>query len=508
MAYSSNGVTYGQPLTAYGREFRKNPDQISKDDFEEMKDLDDDKAEKKLAEIRKGAELQDANPFMPEDRACQDCFWVLLFLLVVGATVAAGVMYFDTLVEKVQEHHAEADDHAEIADQANPKAIIGAGMLGGAGAVVFSMLFVMCAHRFPGPVVYATLFFSPCLLILSGIALILFSPESIAIGAVFLFLGVCFASCVMCCWRRYIPFMIILTECVAGVGEDHPGMIFVAIVGAIFGVVWSLTCFVSFVATHMEFEEELSDQNANVAYVLYGLCCFVCIWGHQVIDNVCHVAYCGVFGRWYFRGDTQEAVVCPSLKVALGPSLGSICLGSFLVAAVRAVEMVARQIRRSAQEEGNIILCVVMTIVTCIISCIGDILEYFNSWAYVQCAVRGTDFCTSARITYSMIKLSNLHFIITDLLLDSIQTLGALMCALFGAAVGVGAAFVMAGGNLVTLIAAGICGFFTGLMAGSVALAFLTSGVKTILMCWADAPDRLQNQEIYSEFEKRVRQID
>lgn len=507
---------YSAPLAASGRELRKNPANITKDDFEETRDLDDDKAEKKLEEIRRGAALQDENPYMPEERPWQDIAWVLFFMLTVGGTVAVGFLHFGALMKKAQEHQAEADEQEKIVHE-NPKAIILGGMAGGAGAIAFSYVFVAVAHRFPKPTVYVTLFFSPCLMMVVGAGMVAFSAGNqimMVFGAIFFFFGACYASCVLCCWRDYIPFMIILTECVAGVGEDHPGMIFVAVVGAFFGLVWIVACGIAFISTYMRYEEELSDQDQNVKYALYGFCCFVYIWGHQVMDNVCHVAYCGVFGRWYFRGDQNgEAIVAPSLKVALGTSLGSVCLGSFLVALVRAVEMTARMIRKQAQEDGNYILCIIMCVVECIISCIGDILEYFNSWAYVQCAVRGTNFCTSARITYSMVKLSNLGYIITDLLLDPLQNLGALMCGIFGGAVGVGAAFIINGagsaGMAYTLLAAGICGFLLGLMAGSVALTFIASGVKTILMCWADAPDRLQNSQpdIYVEFEKRALQL-
>lgn len=499
-------------MTAYGREFRKNPDSITKHDFEDTAGLDDDKAERKLAEMRRGAELQDENPPLPEERACQDCAWMLFFILTAGATLAAGFTYLGALTEKAEEHQAEADEQEQIM-QASPKAIIGAGVAGAAGAVACSLLFVAAAHRFPKPTVYATLLFSPCVMMAVGAGMMFFSAGNFLIlilGAVIFFISMCYASCVFCCWKDYIPFMVILTECVAGVGEDHPAMILVAVVGAFLGVVWTVVCLIAFISTYLEYEEELNDQDKNVKYVLYGLCCFIYFWGHQVVDNVCHVAYCGVFARWFFRGDNGEAVVGPSLKVAVGTSLGSICLGSFLVAAVRAAEMVARQCRREAEEDGNYVLCIIMCIITMIIQCIGDILEYFNSWAYVQCAVRGTNFCTSARITYAMVKLSNLGYVITDLLLDSLQGLGAFMCAIFGGAVGVGTALSLSAGDTVTLFCAGICGFLTGFMAGSAALGFISSGVKTILMCFADTPERLakSHPEIYSEFEKRVRRLD
>merc|ERR1712005_21106 len=92
-------------------------------------------------------------------------------------------------------------------------------------------------------------------------------------------------------------------------------------------------------------------------------------WGGQVANNICHVTYCGVFGRWYFGGQDDSdsdvgGVVAslgkgtpntlgPSLTVALTTSLGSICCGSFLVAVVRALESVASQMKQDAASSNN-----------------------------------------------------------------------------------------------------------------------------------------------------------
>ncbi|CAK0837868.1 unnamed protein product [Prorocentrum cordatum] len=171
-------------------------------------------------------------------------------------------------------------------------------------------------------------------------------------------------------------------------------------------------------------------------------------------------------------------------------SVGSLSLS---ISCVRSHRILGRT------QDANYLLCVVMYIVTCIITCIGDILEYFISWAHVK----------SAWFTYSMVKLSNSGFIITDLL-DSIQGVGAFMCALFGAVASVGAVFLIPAGNVPTRVAAGICGFLTGPLAGSVAPAFRTSCAEALPMCWADAPHSLRasHQVVYSEFEKRVHQMD
>merc|ERR1712187_543743 len=92
-------------------------------------------------------------------------------------------------------------------------------------------------------------------------------------------------------------------------------------------------------------------------------------------------------------------------------------------------EQMARQVRRDAQADGNIVACIVALIITCIISCIGDILEYFNDWAYVQCAIRGVSFMDAASITYSMMTCANMKYVLSDLLLNSVVSMGSFIVA-------------------------------------------------------------------------------
>merc|ERR1719272_56493 len=161
----------------------------------------------------------------------------------------------------------------------------------------------------------------------------------------------------------------------------------------------------------------------------------------MVASNVCHVTYCGVFGRWYYKKD-KGSMLRKSVGVALTTSFGSIVLGSFLVAFVRALEATVRSARRDAQQEGNMVCCVMLLLVECFIGCIGDILEYFSEWAYVQCAVRGGSFFEAARITLTFFTCANVQYILSDLLLNSVVNLGTLLCACTGAAAGAGAGYI------------------------------------------------------------------
>jgi len=339
-------------------------------------------------------------------------------------------------------------------------------------------------------------------------------------GGLLVAVGCCMLVCTFCCWRHLIPFMIMLTEVVATIMSEHPAMVLISLVGGALSIVWTLACSLAFMGvylTHFADWKDLNNNNnpddqdngvekANVSYPIIFITSLLFIWGGQVAYNICHVTYAGVFGRWYYAKD-KGSVTLPSIKVALTTSYGSICLGSLLVAIVQAVEATVRAMRRDAQEEGNMVLCVILCLVECVINCIGDILEYFSEWAYIQCAIRGVSFCDAARITYSMCTCANMQYILRDMLLGSLVSLGSMMCAFVGCLSGGAFGYFMDTGHP-ELIYAGLgIGFLVGMLAGSCAVSIINSGIKTILMCWAENPEFLKESrpELHREFCQRIR---
>uniref|UniRef100_A0A7S3GYN8 Choline transporter-like protein n=1 Tax=Spumella elongata TaxID=89044 RepID=A0A7S3GYN8_9STRA len=175
-----------------------------------------------------------------------------------------------------------------------------------------------------------------------------------------------------------------------------------------------------------------------------------------------------------------------------------------MVAAVRALEFVIRQARVEAQQDGNAVCCVILLLLECVVSCLGDMLEYFSEWAYVQCAVRGVSFIEAARITYSMMTCANMQYVISDLLINSVVNLGAIFSGAVGGGVGAAAGWAIAGES--AALSGAVIGGWSGLVAGSAAVGVLSSGAKTMLALWAEDPEPLRRlrPEMHEELERRI----
>merc|ERR1711879_1101116 len=130
---------------------------------------------------------------------------------------------------------------------------------------------------------------------------------------------------------------------------------------------------------------------------------------------------------------------------------------------------------------GNAVCCVLLLVLQCVVQCFGDILEYFSEWAYVQCAVRGTSFMDSARITYSLMTCASLEYVVQDLLVNSVVNLGAFICAGAGCMAGVGIGFFVGVSKSNAKVMGAVLGSWVGLLAGGAAMSVISSGIKTIL---------------------------
>jgi len=419
-----------------------------------------------------------------EGRRCVDVIWGLAFILVAGGVGVLAVMGFSEL-----DHLDEMGK--SLADSIQPAII--AGVVSAVSALVFLQL----KQIFPVAMVWTALLLTPIMLVVGGAVICVLLPEFLIVGAVMALVGLMLGACMVFCYKSMVPFTVMVLEMVVHVTKMHAGMMLVSIFGSVLSCVWVLAVCFAAIASFVQLRgsgtstdnEDMEEQAFLFIFVL------ICTWGSYVCVNICHVACSGVFGKWYYGMDQTGAPVGSSLKMALTKSFGSICLGSLLVAIVRAMEAVARSIKNRAQQEGNVVLCIVAAILECVVRCIGDMLEWFNSFAYVQCALRGLCFCDAARATYALCTYANVRGIVATCMVGWVAGLGSLFCALLGTCA------TLPFHNPV----ATVLGFITAVVVGGGALQVIDSGATTIMVCWAENDGMLrQNRpELHAAFLER-----
>ncbi|KAI8848389.1 plasma-membrane choline transporter-domain-containing protein [Chytridium lagenaria] len=212
---------------------------------------------------------------------------------------------------------------------------------------------------------------------------------------------------------------------------------------------------------------------------------FILYWTMEVIRNTIHVSVSGTFATVYFTGVTlpnskkisvpDTHITLKSTRRALTTSFGPICFGSLLVALIATLRAVADQSRADSAQNGNILCCLLSTCLSCILSCIQDILEYFNKYAYTQVAIYGKSYCVAARDTWRLVKARGLEAVVNDSLIGNISP----------------------DISETTINYAVVCmiSFVIGVWLFLILAEVVTSGVATTYVCLAEDPATLARQQ-------------
>jgi hypothetical protein len=130
---------------------------------------------------------------------------------------------------------------------------------------------------------------------------------------------------------------------------------------------------------------------AAVAWMVCASC--VLSWAVFLAFEVRLFTIAHTVSRWYalpVGARLQGQPIREAMAVAVGPSFGSLCLGS---AVLTAADM-ARQAAESARRQGGgLLACLIASVV----ACVSEILRLLTRFATVRCAITGEDFMAAAR---------------------------------------------------------------------------------------------------------------
>jgi Plasma-membrane choline transporter len=288
----------------------------------------------------------------PPQRQFRDVFWAILFvahLVAILALIAVGMSSLDL---------SAGSGYSQILVLVS---------VTGVTAVILSTAALSFMMKNTETLVQMALIFS----VLSSLAIgvVGFMMGSILLGCVGLFsflLGMCYAKMV---WHR-IPFAAANLRTGLTAVRANLGVVVLAYLMLALAFGWTMLWFLGVGSS-------LQANNLAVVFLLF----VSYYWTHEVFQNIVHVSVAGVVGTWWFV--TEEAnsfcskAVGDSFFRAVTYSFGSICLGSLLVAIVKALRSLEYYTRDN--DDFQFLSCIIQ----CLLGCLESILEEINKWAYV-----------------------------------------------------------------------------------------------------------------------------
>ncbi|KAJ8445361.1 hypothetical protein Cgig2_010719 [Carnegiea gigantea] len=136
-------------------------------------------------------------------------------------------------------------------------------------------------------------------------------------------------------------------------------------------------------------------------------------WTGAVLCNTVHVIVSGMVFLVLIHGDQGTASMPPnslmkSLRYAVTTSFGSICYGSLFTAAIRTLRWEIRGFRSKIGNNECLLCCIDF-----VFHMVETLVRFFNKYAYVQIAVSGKSFNSSARDAWELFQSTGVEALVT-----------------------------------------------------------------------------------------------
>ncbi|KAG0559037.1 hypothetical protein KC19_10G073600 [Ceratodon purpureus] len=166
-------------------------------------------------------------------------------------------------------------------------------------------------------------------------------------------------------------------------------------------------------------------------------------WTTQFITACCLTTIAGAVAAYYWaRGESSDMGWLPvlsSAKRVFRYSLGSMALGSLIVAIIEMIrfllELLRKKLKALEAAPGGCLISICCCCAQCCLGCIEWTIKFINRNAYIVIAISGKGFCRAAEKATGLIVNNVLRVAAVNIISDMILFLGkvvvSLACALF-----------------------------------------------------------------------------
>jgi len=140
---------------------------------------------------------------------------------------------------------------------------------------------------------------------------------------------------------------------------------------------------------------------------------FAYLWNNLMLVAIAQCVIAATVGAWFFSPNAQKgrrSYLAGAIKTVLRYHPGSLALGAFLIAVVQLIRYIMYYIQSQQEVRRNKVCLVILRALTCCLWCFENLLKFLNKNAYIQIALMGTNFCTSAQRAFFLIVRNWIRF--------------------------------------------------------------------------------------------------
>jgi len=154
---------------------------------------------------------------------------------------------------------------------------------------------------------------------------------------------------------------------------------------------------------------------------------FSLLWNNAFIIAVGQLLTAVAVSQWFFTHEEERGrhqVVKQGFKTTFRYHLGTVAFGSFILAVVQFIRYWMKYLEKQAAAQKNRVMVIVFKVVQCLLWCFEKCIKFLNKNAYIQTALMGTNFCTSAKNAFFLIMRNALRFGVVAILGTAMSLIG------------------------------------------------------------------------------------
>jgi hypothetical protein len=127
---------------------------------------------------------------------------------------------------------------------------------------------------------------------------------------------------------------------------------------------------------------------------------FVLLWVNAMVIAVGQMTIAFAVSTWYFKPEDQKrqpGIMLMAFRKTMWYHAGSCALGSFILAVVQLIKYFLYYLSEQAKKQNNKVMEYILKCLAYLVWCFEQCIKFLNKNAYIQVALNGKKFCTSAK---------------------------------------------------------------------------------------------------------------
>jgi hypothetical protein len=232
----------------------------------------------------------------------------------------------------------------------------------------------------------------------------------------------------------------------------------------------------------------------------YMLFCF--FWSGQFILALGEIIFAMAVSKWYFardKSDVGSLTVISSITTSMWYHSGTAAFGSLIIAIIKMIRAWLAYMQKKAEEMNNGIAKAVICCCQCCFYCLEKCMKFINKNAYIQTAIFGTSFCTSAKEAFFLILRNAARITAITYVSGGVVFVGKIFITTFTTGLAYYAIDHYVRDQLYSIIGPLFFIFFIAYFIAGMFMSVYDMGIATILQCFVADEEMFNADEMYAE---------